>query len=139
MAKPRSVHVCSACGTQHARWVGRCTGCGSWDTVVEEPTGDAAAARPDLLAADPKGGPAKVVPLRDVDASAAPRVPTGVGELDRVLGGGLVPGSVVLLGGEPGVGKSTLALQLARAVGERAPVLYVTGEESLEQVRLRAE
>ena len=139
MAKPRSVHVCSACGTQHARWVGRCNGCGAWDTVVEEPIGDTAAARPDLLAADPKTGPAKVVPLRDVDASAAPRVPTGVGELDRVLGGGLVPGSVVLLGGEPGVGKSTLALQLARSVSAKAPVLYVTGEESLEQVRLRAE
>ncbi|HVH06028.1 MAG TPA: DNA repair protein RadA [Myxococcota bacterium] len=139
MARPRSIHVCTTCGTQHARWVGRCSGCGAWDTVVEEPTGDAAAARPDLLAADPRGGPAKVVPLRDVDASAAPRVPTGVGELDRVLGGGLVPGSVVLLGGEPGVGKSTLALQLACAAAARGPVLYVTGEESLEQVRLRAE
>jgi DNA repair protein RadA/Sms len=94
----------------------------------------------DLLASDPRGGAGKAVPLREVDPSAAPRIATGVAELDRVLGSGLVPGSVVLLGGEPGIGKSTLSLQLACGLaGAGAPVLYVTGEESLEQVRLRAE
>lgn len=139
MARLRSVHVCTECGAQQPRWLGRCPACGGWDTLVEEPTGEGAPAPHDLLGADRRVRPAKVVPLRDVDASAAPRVATGIGELDRVLGGGLVPGSVVLLGGEPGVGKSTLALQLARAIAEGAPVLYVTGEESLEQVRLRAE
>jgi len=140
MARPRSVYVCTECGAQQPRWLGRCPSCGSWQTLVEEPVGDGAAPRGDLLAADPRPGPAKLVPLRDVDTSAAPRVATGLAELDRVLGGGLVPGSVVLLGGEPGVGKSTLALQLAcQLAGEGAPVLYVTGEESLEQVRLRAE
>ncbi len=161
MARPRSVYVCTECGAQQPRWLGRCPACGAWQSLVEEPVGDGTApARGDLLADDPRVGAGKVVPLREVDASAAPRLATGIAELDRVLGGGLVPGSVVLLGGEPGVGKSTLALQLARglaspaepgaqrAAGERSPepavrptgpVLYGTGEESLEQVRLRAE
>jgi len=100
--------------------------------------------RASLIAADAeagsRSGSASPVPLKDIDAEAAPRIGTGIDELDRVLGGGLVPGSVVLLGGEPGIGKSTLALQLAaRAAGRGGPVLYVTGEESPEQVRLRAE
>jgi DNA repair protein RadA/Sms len=138
MARARSVFACTECGAQQPRWLGRCPACGGWNTLIEEPTGEAAPARADLLTSDPRSGPAKAVPLREVDAGSAPRVPTGIAELDRVLGGGLVPGSVVLLGGEPGVGKSTLALQLACALdGQR--VLYVTGEESLEQVRLRAE
>jgi DNA repair protein RadA/Sms len=140
MARPRSVYVCNECGAQQARWLGRCPACGAWETLAPEPVGDAAAPRADLLAADPRGGPAKVVALRDVDGTAAPRIPSGLGEVDRVLGGGLVPGSVLLLGGEPGVGKSTLSLQLACALAARGlRVLYVTGEESLEQVRLRAE
>ena len=131
--------------------LGRCPGCGAWGSLIEEPVaGTATASAPsDLL-----GGvaPADTVPtgrsvspageavaLQSVDADAAPRVPTGIAELDRVLGGGLVPGSVVLLGGEPGIGKSTLCLQLAAAIAATgAPLLYVTGEESLEQVRLRA-
>jgi DNA repair protein RadA/Sms len=138
MARARSVFACTECGAQQPRWLGRCPACGGWNTLIEEPTGEAAPARSDLLASDPRSGPAKAVPLRDVDAGSAPRVATGIAELDRVLGGGLVPGSVVLLGGEPGVGKSTLALQLACALGGQR-VLYVTGEESLEQVRLRAE
>ena len=142
MARARSTFVCTECGAQQPRWLGRCPGCGAWSSLVEEPTagsGDAAAASADLLGLDAGPGTAKAVPLREVDADAAPHIPTGLPELDRVLGGGLVPGSVVLLGGEPGIGKSTLALQLAQRLGERGlPVLYVTGEESLEQVRLRA-
>lgn len=143
MARPRRIFACVECGAKQPRWLGRCPGCGSWETLVEEaaaaPTGGAAAAA-DLLAQDPSPGAGKAVPLGAVDASGAPRVPSRLGELDRVLGGGLVPGSVVLVGGEPGIGKSTLALQLAAAVArDTGPVLYVTGEESLEQVRLRAE
>lgn len=147
MAKLRSVYVCNACGAQQPRWLGRCPGCGAWETLVEEPVASGPEPPPpaDLLGpASPAGAAAgRAVPLREVDADAAPRIPSGVPELDRVLGGGLVPGSVVLLGGEPGIGKSTLCLQLAtrveRAGREGGGVLYVTGEESLEQVRLRAE
>ncbi len=134
--------MCTDCGTQHARWVGRCTGCGAWQTLVEEMVAGAPAAEPAPAPASvaARGARGKALALREIDAGAAPRLPTGIAELDRVLGGGLVPGSVVLLGGEPGVGKSTLALQLAakvRALGRG--VLYVTGEESAEQLRLRAE
>lgn len=140
MARPRSVFVCTECGTQQPRWLGRCPGCGAWESLVEEMPAGAPDAGGDLLRADPAPAAGKPVPLREVDARAAPRLATGIAELDRVLGGGLVPGSVVLLGGEPGIGKSTLGLQLARSLdaGGR-PILYVTGEESLEQVRLRAE
>ncbi|MDX1649763.1 MAG: DNA repair protein RadA [Myxococcota bacterium] len=145
MAKPRRVYACTECGTQQPRWLGRCPGCGSWDTLVEEasapPVAGADGARAgDLLGRDPAPGAGKAVPLGEVDALSAPRLTSGLVELDRVLGGGLVPGSVVLVGGEPGIGKSTLALQLAAAVArDTGPVLYVTGEESLQQVRLRAE
>jgi DNA repair protein RadA/Sms len=140
--RARSVYVCTECGAQQPRWLGRCPACGRFESLVEEPVGEPSEAGrpPDLLGADPKPGASKPVPLREVDATAAPRVATGVAELDRVLGGGLVPGSVVLLGGEPGIGKSTLSLQLACGLARvGATVLYVTGEESLEQVRLRAE
>src|ERR687883_14935 len=130
-----SVFVCSACGQESARWHGRCPGCGEWDTLVEEAVGDG-----------PTGGrrrsaPAPpAVPLSRVEAPQVARVRTGIGELDRVLGGGLVPGSLVLIGGAPGIGKSTLtstALGNLAAGGRR--VLYVSGEESAAQVRLRAE
>jgi DNA repair protein RadA/Sms len=141
MARARSIHVCHECGAQAPRWLGRCPGCGAWGSLVEERAPEAELpAAGDLLGLAQAPGSAKAVRLRDVDARAAPRTRTGIEELDRVLGGGLVPGSVVLLGGEPGIGKSTLCLQLAiqleRAAGS---VLYVTGEESLGQVRLRAE
>jgi DNA repair protein RadA/Sms len=154
----RSVYVCTECGTQQPRWLGRCPGCGAWQSLVEEPvSAGPAAGAGDLLEASAPRGEARATALRDVPAEAAPRIATGIGELDRVLGGGVVPGSVILVGGEPGIGKSTLCLQLALAVeqagvptparGERNKrrdefagrrVLYVTGEESLEQVRLRA-
>lgn len=146
MGRPRSVYACTECGAQQPRWLGRCPECGTWSSLVEEQVGGTHASR-DLLAAVSPGAPAlstarggaKPRPLREIDAEAVPRITTGLPELDRVLGGGLVPGSAVLLAGEPGVGKSTLALQLASGLEGQRPVLYVSGEESPEQVRLRAD
>lgn len=140
MAKARSSYSCTDCGARHARWLGRCPTCGAWSTLVEQ--SDAPAPRgAEFLAPSPGLAPStKPIALRDVAGGGAPRIETGIPELDRVLGGGLVPGSVVLLGGEPGIGKSTLALQLAASLqGRGQSVLYVTGEESAEQIRLRAE
>jgi DNA repair protein RadA/Sms len=140
MARVKSVYVCTECGTQQPRWLGRCPGCGAWQSLVEEPVAaPPGGAATDLLESSAPRADGRAIPLREVSAEAAPRAATGIAELDRVLGGGLVPGSVVLIGGEPGIGKSTLCLQLALAIEERGgKVLYVTGEESLEQVRLRA-
>jgi DNA repair protein RadA/Sms len=119
--------------------MGRCPECGSWSSLVEESAGAGpTAATPELAVALASDAPGKPRALAEIDAEAQPRLRTNVPELDRVLGGGLVPGSVVLLAGEPGVGKSTLALQLAAGLAP-ARVLYVSGEESPEQIRLRAE
>jgi DNA repair protein RadA/Sms len=133
MAKSRSQYVCQRCGFVSAKWLGRCPECGEWNSLVEEVSGPARPAGSLSTASKP-------VAIGQVRTDEAPRLETGVAELDRVLGGGLVPGSLVLLGGEPGIGKSTLLLQaldgLARA-GRR--VLYVSGEESVQQTALRAE
>src|SRR4051794_15126822 len=139
MARLRSVHRCSACGHEEPRWHGRCPGCGAWNTLVEEAAAGPAPARGGRTGG---GGAAALrpVPLRDVRASEAARLRTGIGELDRVLGGGLVPGSLVLIGGAPGIGKSTLtsmALANLHAAGRRT--LYVSAEESAAQIKLRAE
>ncbi len=135
MAKSATLFVCSSCGHESAKWHGRCPGCQEWDTLVEE-AGRAAPARG-------RGGGGRALKptrLREVQAPRVARLSTGIGELDRVLGGGLVPGSLVLLGGSPGIGKSTIT---ASALGNLAAaghdVLYVSGEESAAQVRLRAE
>src|ERR1700720_128952 len=134
MARSSSVHVCSACGHDEPRWHGRCPGCGEWNTLVEESRGRVAP-RLDRAA----GAAVAPVALGDVSAPEVPRLRTGIGELDRVLGGGIVPGSVVLLGGAPGIGKSTLTnMVLANLQCAGASTLYVSGEESAEQVRLRA-
>jgi DNA repair protein RadA/Sms len=139
MGRERSVFACTECGAQQPRWLGRCPECASWSTLVEEPTtGEPPARARGLLRVEPARAGAKPRSLREIEASSSPRLATGVDELDRVLGGGLVPGSVLLLAGEPGVGKSTLALQLAAGVRARGAVVYVTGEESPEQLRLRA-
>ncbi|BDZ41325.1 DNA repair protein RadA [Paraoerskovia sediminicola] len=136
----RPAYRCSECGWTTAKWVGRCGECQEWGSVSEA---GAAATGPRTTAVQPTRGPAR--PIGEIDVDATRAVPTGVGELDRVLGGGLVPGAVVLLAGEPGVGKSTLLLSAASNVAAgsaSAPartVLYVTGEESAGQVRLRAE
>jgi DNA repair protein RadA/Sms len=139
-ARARRVYVCGACGDQAPRWVGRCPSCGAWDTVAESAT----AAAPGRWAGASARRPLQAVvpaPVRlDELADAAPaRLPTGIGELDRVLGGGLVVGSLVLLGGEPGIGKSTLALQALARLARGHRVMLVTGEESAAQVRARAE
>src|SRR5918998_4568368 len=130
----KTAFVCSACGHESAKWHGRCPGCREWDTLAEE-------ARPAQAARTGSPGRAlKPVPLGEVEAPKVARLRTGIGELDRVLGGGVVPGSLVLLGGSPGIGKSTIttsALGNLAAAGHR--VLYVSGEESAAQVRLRAE
>jgi DNA repair protein RadA/Sms len=132
----RTAYVCQQCGHAAPRWLGQCPGCESWGTLVEEalPDARAAASTPAAVAVQAPQT------LAAVTASATIRRSTGVGELDRVLGGGLVQGSIVLLGGDPGIGKSTLALQACGALaGQGLPVLYVAGEESPEQVRLRAD
>ncbi|HXW86659.1 MAG TPA: DNA repair protein RadA [Streptosporangiaceae bacterium] len=134
-----SAYECSVCGWRTSRWAGRCGDCGGWGTVTEGPAGELAGrirSRPQLRAASP-ANPA--LPIGRVDAAAAQAQPTGLDELDRVLGGGLVPGAVVLLAGEPGVGKSTLLLAAGARAAASGRVLYVTGEESAAQVRLRAD
>jgi len=133
MARPRAQFVCQACGAVSSRWSGRCDACGEWSTIVEE-TGQPAA-----LASSRSG---RVVALSSLAATGGvdPRITTGIDELDRVTGGGFVRGSAVLIGGDPGIGKSTLLLQVAAALalgGRRC--VYITGEEAAEQVRLRAE
>ncbi len=140
-----TVYVCSECGFKSAQWRGRCAGCEAWNTLVEErlrPTRGDARAGALRRSAGPGATEARqgIRPLREVGASAPTRMSTGIGELDRVLGGGLVPGSLVLLGGSPGIGKSTLTnMVLAHLQQAGASTLYVSGEESAEQVRLRAE
>ena len=134
-APARPVHVCAECGWRTPKWVGRCGQCQAWGSVTED-SGRA----PGSSATAPAPVTAPARPIADVDVEVARARPTGVDELDRVLGGGLVPGAVVLLSGEPGVGKSTLLLDVAsRAAAGGRTVLYVTGEESAGQVRLRAE
>jgi DNA repair protein RadA/Sms len=140
MAAPRSVYICQQCGTESPKWAGQCPSCAAWNTLVETVvTRGPAPARARKRAADLAGG-AAVSPISAVSSAEARRLKSGIAELDRVLGGGLVPGSIVLFGGDPGIGKSTLLLQLAgRLAAAGSSALYVTGEESAAQVRGRAE
>jgi DNA repair protein RadA/Sms len=132
VARSASVFACSSCGHESPKWHGRCPGCGEWNTLAEEKTVSA-------RTSTRSGRAAKPVPLREIEAEHVARIGTGIAELDRVLGGGLVPGSLVLIGGSPGIGKSTLTLAALANIARREGVLYVTGEESAAQVRLRAE
>src|SRR4051794_33077843 len=141
MPRPTTIHVCSECGHAEARWHGQCPGCGAWNTLVEERAPAAASGRAGGGGAGGRGraAAARPVALREVRAEAVARLHTGIGELDRVLGGGLVPGSLVLLGGSPGIGKSTLTgMAMGNLAGAGHGTLYVSGEESAAQVRLRA-
>jgi DNA repair protein RadA/Sms len=139
-ARAKTAHVCVECGASHAKWQGQCEACGAWNTLAEV-TLEAEAAKSASRHGHWAGPPdqARVTPLAEVRHEEASRVSTGMGELDRVLGGGLVAGSVVLVGGDPGIGKSTLLLQAIAAMASRLPGLYVTGEESLSQVAGRAQ
>jgi DNA repair protein RadA/Sms len=132
------LYECADCGWRTTKWSGRCGGCQAWGTVEQAPGALPRGRGPAALAAGQRA-PARAVPITRVDARAASARPTGMDELDRVLGGGLVPGAVVLLAGEPGVGKSTLLLEAGALVSRSGAVLYVTGEESAAQVRLRAD
>jgi DNA repair protein RadA/Sms len=141
----RVAFFCTSCGHEEARWFGRCPACQAWNSAAEAPAGGGARrpAPPGRAAAarwmPQAGAPAGARALASVSITAAGRRPTGTSELDRVLGGGLAPGSLVLIGGDPGIGKSTLVLQVAAALASGGePVLYVAGEESEEQVRMRA-
>jgi len=145
VAKAQSRYVCQSCGESFLRWEGQCRSCGGWNSLVETlvrvtPPAGRAAARATALG---RPGGAPLTALAEIGDADVPRLPIGIGELDRVLGGGLVPGSLVLVGGEPGIGKSTLLLQAAAGVARGTAamggwVLYATGEESAAQVRLRA-
>ena len=138
MAKISRAFVCQSCGAVAPRWAGQCTSCGAWNSIVEEaatPPGS-----PSLVAI--KGGKGRPVAFETLQTQTedAPRARTGLGEFDRVTGGGLVPGSAILVGGDPGIGKSTLLLQVAaRLASTGAPVVYLSGEEAPAQVRMRAE
>lgn len=132
MAKVKTVYSCTECGGQAAKWQGQCTHCGAWNTLVES-VADTGPSRYQALATS-----ARVTKLHEVQAREQPRRETGVSELDRVLGGGMVAGAVILLGGDPGIGKSTLLLQSLATLGQSCRVLYVSGEESIQQVALRA-
>ncbi len=134
-AKPKTAYSCTECGGQTSKWQGQCPHCQVWNTLIETTV---ETARPGGHRFASLAGRAEVVPLGDVEARDFPRLPTLIGEFDRVLGGGLVEGGVVLIGGDPGIGKSTILLQAAARLAEQVPVLYVTGEESAQQVALRA-
>jgi DNA repair protein RadA/Sms len=150
MAKNRTQFLCNQCGSAFPKWLGKCPDCGAWDSLESytPPAPDARAESrstlltPGRVAGDLATG-AEATRIGEIDETLTPRLPTGIGEFDRVLGGGVVPGSVVLVGGEPGIGKSTLLLQVAHEMsmagrGEKSKILYVTSEESARQTALRA-
>ena len=136
MAKEKSVFLCNDCGYESPKWAGKCPACGAWNSFVEKVVRNTPASRASLAAGDkPQVRP---MLIDDVATDALPRMDMRDGELNRVLGGGLVPGSLVLRGGEPGIGKSTLVLQTILGMPDRK-VLYVSGEESVQQIKLRAD
>jgi DNA repair protein RadA/Sms len=140
MAKTKLAYVCTECGAEHTQWQGQCAACKAWNTLSQISLGapGSPAARQEFRQAGYSGQTSVVQTLADIDLASVPRIGSGMEELDRVLGGGLVPGSVVLIGGNPGAGKSTLLLQVMCRLSTSLPALYVTGEESLQQVGMRA-
>jgi len=138
--RPSTVFVCQECGTQSSKWLGRCSDCGAWNSFVEERAQESGGAPASGHRYATAGAPGTARLYADIELATFPRIPSGIGEFDRVLGGGIVPGSLVLLGGEPGIGKSTLLLQAAASVARSVgPVLYSSGEESEHQIKSRGE
>ena len=133
-AKTKTVYVCSECGYESAKWIGRCNGCGAWNTMVEDIQVQSKTAATSLSSLKR----ASALPLSEISESDEHRFVTGISELDRVLGGGIVKGSVVLLSGDPGIGKSTILLQICSALQNGLNILYVSGEESAIQIKMRA-
>ncbi|EOT23986.1 DNA repair protein RadA [Eubacterium sp. 14-2] len=139
MAKGKKVTVyfCQSCGYESSKWMGQCPGCREWNTFVEEALEKKAAGK--IKSAPGGKEELKTARISEIDIQSGTRMQTGFGELDRVLGGGIVPGSLVLVGGDPGIGKSTLLLQVCRNLAETLEVLYISGEESLQQIKMRAQ
>ena len=133
MAKAKSLYICSACGYESAKWYGCCPGCGEWNSMNEEIISQNVASRAGGVRA------ASAKKLNEIENDASVRYSTGMNELDRVLGGGIVKGSLVLLSGDPGIGKSTLLLQICKTLSDKLNILYISGEESAHQIKLRAE
>ena len=135
--KPKTLFYCTECGNETPKWAGKCPACGAWNTIVEQPQAARAAGKG---ASRPAGGGSvrRARPVTELESDAEIRFSTGMGELDRVLGGGAVKGSLVLVGGAPGIGKSTLMLQICESLCRENKVLYVSGEESEHQLKLRA-
>ncbi len=133
MGKIKTVYICRNCGADSPKWIGRCPSCGQWNTYVEERIGSFNTGNRAII----ESASSKPIPIDKIEPHKNQRIPSGIGELDRLLGGGIVPGSLILIGGEPGIGKSTLALQIALSTAMK--VLYVSGEESPEQIKLRAD
>ena len=138
--KAKTVFICQECGTEHLQWMGKCTACGTWGSLVEEVVVPEKSDDVRSRSSSAKQGSKGPRPLRALGARQLARIDTGIGELNRVLGGGLVPGSLTLISGEPGIGKSTLIVQVAARLADRiGTVLYVSGEESEEQIKLRSD
>ncbi|MBQ9535605.1 MAG: DNA repair protein RadA [Clostridia bacterium] len=133
--KKKTVYVCTECGYDSPKWAGKCPVCGQWNTMAEETVYEGGGAKK----AQPSAAKAAPTPITEISREEEPRLMTGISELDRVLGGGMVKGSLALISGEPGIGKSTLLLQACALIARKAPVLYVTGEESLAQISMRGE
>lgn len=139
MAKAKTIYRCSECGFETSKWNGRCSNCGTWNSLEEDILMPSPAGRNGNVNRKRNDLSDKIKELRAIDTDEDVRYKTGCGELDRVLGGGIVKGSIILIGGEPGIGKSTLLLQICQYLGENHSVLYVSGEESARQIKLRAE
>ncbi|MFW5630991.1 MAG: DNA repair protein RadA [Acetivibrio ethanolgignens] len=142
MAKVKQIFFCRECGYESSKWLGQCPGCRQWDTFVEEPVSarTGSSVKNGMTKNGISAGGRRPEPLSNVDMKESPRMLTGIGELDRVLGGGIVVGGLVLVGGDPGIGKSTLLLQMCRQLAaNQIKVLYISGEESLQQIKMRAE
>ncbi|MGH1543915.1 MAG: ATPase domain-containing protein, partial [Arenicella sp.] len=138
MAKAKTVYCCSECGAQHPKWTGQCQDCGEWNTLIEQVAENQSSEKTTARFAG-FAPTAQVTSIRSVPLEQTSRYQIGIQELDRVLGGGLVPGSIILLGGDPGIGKSTLLLQSTSLLSSNLSTLYSTGEESSQQIAMRAQ